>query len=266
MKGRVLIVAGSDSGGGAGIQADIKAVTMLGGFAATAITALTAQNTLAVYDIFPVPPDFILRQIEVVLDDIGADCVKIGMLGNVPAIEAVAECLHRKAANIPLVLDPVMVATSGGMLLATGAVEALVAKLFAGAALVTPNVPEAEVLAGMAVRDLADMKRAARIILDKGPQAVLLKGGHLETDVLTDILLTSEGFEVFHNPRIKTSHTHGTGCTLASGIAAGLAQGMALGDAVIRARAYVRLALETAPGFGQGHGPINHCAWIEARG
>jgi hydroxymethylpyrimidine/phosphomethylpyrimidine kinase len=265
MKGRVLIVAGSDSGGGAGIQADIKAVTMLGGYAATAITALTAQNTQAVYDVFPVPPEFIIRQIEVVLDDIGADCIKIGMLGNVPAIEAVADCLQRKAKNIPLVLDPVMVATSGGMLLATGAIEALVAKLFAGAALVTPNVPEAEALSGIRVRSLDDMKRAAGIILDMGPGAVLLKGGHLEGEVLTDILLTSEGVEVFKAPRINTIHTHGTGCTLASGIAVGLAQGMVLREAVMRARSYVLRALESAPGLGYGHGPINHCALLEVR-
>lgn len=263
LKGRVLIVAGSDSGGGAGIQADIKAVTMLHGYAATAITALTAQNTQAVYDIFAVPPEFVARQMEVVLDDIGADCIKIGMLADIGVIEAVAHCLQTKAQAIPLVLDPVMIATSGSMLLAGSAVEALKAMLFPVAAVVTPNIPEAEALTGISIHTLEDMKAAAQQILDMGPEAVLLKGGHLKGDTLIDILLTRQDIELFENDRINTRHTHGTGCTLASATATGIAQGLILRDAVARARHYVLEAIRTAPGFGQGHGPVNHCVSIE---
>jgi hydroxymethylpyrimidine/phosphomethylpyrimidine kinase len=263
MKGRVLIIAGSDSGGGAGIQADIKAVTMLGGYAATAITALTAQNTLAVHDIFPVPPEFVVHQIEVVLDDIGADVIKIGMLGSVGVINAVADCLARKARGIPIVLDPVMVATSGGMLLATGAATALAEQLLDKATLLTPNLPEAEALTGRKIKSLEDMRMAAEDLLKRGPKAVLLKGGHMIGDSLTDILATPDAVDYFQNPRVDTIHTHGTGCTLASAIATGLAQGMSLRDAVIRARLYVLKGLETAPGYGRGHGPINHCVSLE---
>lgn len=261
MQGRVLIVAGSDSGGGAGIQADIKAVTALGGFAATAITALTAQNTLGVHGIQEVPIDFVRQQIDVVMDDIGADALKTGMLHRVEVIEAVAESLS--GSDAPLVADPVMVAKGGARLLDQGATDAVISTLLPIAAVVTPNIPEAEVLTGMEIDGVDGMKRAAEKLLSMGPKAVLLKGGHLTGERLTDLLLTGAGFEVFEGDRIDTKHTHGTGCTTASALAAGLAQGMGLTDAFARARAYVQEAIRTAPGYGSGHGPLNHAHTVK---
>jgi hydroxymethylpyrimidine/phosphomethylpyrimidine kinase len=258
-QGRVLICAGSDSGGGAGIQADIKAVTALGGFAMTAITALTAQNTQGVEGVVGVAPDFIRLQMRLVLDDIGADAVKTGMLADTATIEAVCDGLAAHAPGVPLVADPVMVAKGGHRLLAEEAVGALRARLLPMAAVITPNLPEAEVLAGMEIADVAAMHRAAERLLRAGVRAVLLKGGHLEgSGVVTDLLATPEGTEAFESPRVETRHTHGTGCTLASAIACGIAQGLTLRAAVIRARAYVRAAILSAPGFGKGHGPLNH--------
>ncbi len=264
MKGRVLIVAGSDSGGGAGIQADIKAVTAMGAFAATAITALTAQNTLGVHGVLPVEPAFIAQQIEVVLADIGADALKTGMLHSAEVIATVAASLRRHAAGVPLVVDPVMVAKGGHRLLLTEAETALRDTLLPMAALLTPNLPEAEVLAGFPVRIEADMKRAAEKLTSLGARAVLMKGGHLEGDRVVDLLVHDGKVERFEDQRIPSRSTHGTGCTLASAIAAGLAQKMSLHDAVARARAYVRRAIETAPGFGQGHGPLNHAVTVRA--
>lgn len=258
MKGRVLIIAGSDSGGGAGIQADIKAVSMLGGFAATAITALTAQNTLGVHGIFGVDPDFIRQQMQVVLRDIGADALKTGMLHSAEVIEAVASVIEQDAPGVPLVVDPVMVAKGGAALLQDSAAHALVTRMVPKAALLTPNLPEAAVLTGFSVTDLEGMRRAAAALLKLGPRAVLVKGGHLDHPTVLDLLLTERGETVFESRRIDTRHTHGTGCTLASAIAAGLAQGLAMEPAVARARDYVHRAIETAPGFGQGHGPLNH--------
>ncbi|PWC32822.1 bifunctional hydroxymethylpyrimidine kinase/phosphomethylpyrimidine kinase [Azospirillum sp. TSO35-2] len=258
MKGRVLIVAGSDSGGGAGIQADIKAVSALGAYAATAIAALTAQNTTGVYGVIPVDPAFVALQMKVVLEDIGADAVKIGMLANAAVIEAVATEYEAQAVNVPLVVDPVMISKSGHHLLDPDAVLTLRKRLLPLAELVTPNLPEAEALTDIAIRDLDDMRRAAKLILTFGPKAVLLKGGHLEDDRLHDLLLTEEGETLFEGTRIHTPHTHGTGCTLASAIAAGLAQGLTTRDAVARARAFVETAILTAPGLGHGHGPLNH--------
>ncbi len=260
MQARVLIIAGSDSGGGAGIQADIKTVTVLGGYAMTAITALTAQDTVAVHEVLSIPPAFIKRQIDVVLDDIGADVIKIGMLADADVIKAVADALAEKAADIPVILDPVMVATSGGRLLEASATDTLVKRLFPGAALVTPNIPEAEYLTGMQITTPDDMRKAAAMLLEPGPKAVLLKGGHLEGDVLTDLLLTPEYSRAFESHRIPGTNIHGTGCTLASAIAAGLAQGMVLEDSVERARLYVYKAIQSAPGLGKGHGPLNHMA------
>jgi len=258
MNGRVLIIAGSDSGGGAGIQADIKAVTCLGGFAATAITALTAQNTLGVSGIHEVPSDFVTAQMEAVLSDIGADCIKTGMLASAAIVEAVAEALVVLAPDVPLVLDPVMVAKGGAALLADSAAGALATRLIPRARLLTPNIPEAEVLLGRAIPDLAAMERAAADLLALGPRAVLLKGGHMEGDLLVDVLADGDGLRRFTGRRIASRSTHGTGCTLASAIACGLAQGLALDAAVARARAYVVKAIETAPGLGRGHGPLNH--------
>jgi hydroxymethylpyrimidine/phosphomethylpyrimidine kinase len=258
MKGRVLIVAGSDSGGGAGIQADIKTVTMLDAFAATAVTALTAQNTLGVFGVLPIAPDFIRRQIEVVLDDIGADAVKTGMLHDAGVIETVAVALTERAPAVPLVVDPVMVAKGGAPLIEPGAIEALKRLLVVRAAVLTPNLPEAEILIGHAIDDLAAMRRTADELLRLGCRAVLLKGGHLAGDIIHDVLATAAGQRVWDNPRIDTRHTHGTGCTLASAIAASLAQGLAIEPAVERAREYVRRAIAGAPGIGHGHGPLDH--------
>jgi hydroxymethylpyrimidine/phosphomethylpyrimidine kinase len=262
MNGRVLIVAGSDSGGGAGIQADIKAVTAMNGFAATAITALTAQNTLGVHGVLPVDPAFIARQIEVVLTDIGADALKTGMLHSAEVITTVAASLREHAAGVPLVVDPVMIAKGGHRLLLTDAEAALRDVLLPMAALLTPNLPEAEVLVGFPVRIEADMVRAAEKLMSLGAQAVLMKGGHLEGDKVVDLLIQKDRFDRFEDSRIASRSTHGTGCTLASATAAGLAQKMSLHDAVARARAYVRKAIETAPGFGRGHGPLNHAVTV----
>lgn len=263
MKGRVLIVAGSDSGGGAGIQADIKTVTALDGYAATAVSALTAQNTRGVFAVMPVAPEFIAQQMRVVLQDIGADAVKTGMLHSAAVIDTVADVLAELAPNVPLVIDPVIAAKDGTRLLDVDAVAALKRHLMVGAAVLVPNIPEAEALSGMTIRDVDDMHHAASTLLTLGPNAVLLKGGHLKADVVTDVLATAEGFEAFEGPWIETRHTHGTGCTLASAIATGLAQGLDVRAAVSRARLYVRRALETAPGYGHGHGPLNHAHPLE---
>ena len=258
MKGRVLIIAGSDSGGGAGVQADIKTVTMQGAFAATAITALTAQNTLGVFGVLPIDPTFIRQQIEVVLDDIGADAVKTGMLHDAAVIEMVADVLADRAPEVPLVVDPVMVAKGGAPLIEPSAIDALKALLISRATVLTPNLPEAEILAGRNIDTVDAMHGAADALLRLGCRAVLLKGGHLAGDTVHDVLATTAGQRVWESPRINTPHTHGTGCTLASGIAAGLAQGLDIEAAVDRAREYVRRAIESAPGIGRGHGPLDH--------
>ena len=265
MKGRVLIVAGSDSGGGAGIQADIKAVTMLGAFAATAITALTAQNTLGVFGVLPIAPAFIRQQMEVVLDDIGADAIKTGMLHDAAVIETVAAVLAERAPEVPLVLDPVMVAKGGAPLIEPSAIDALKTLLIARAGVLTPNLPEAEILVGHSIDSLAAMQRATDELLALGCGAVLLKGGHLAGDTVYDVLATASRQRVWQSPRIDTRHTHGTGCTLASAIAAGLAQGKPVAIAVEWARDYVQAAIADAPGIGQGHGPLDHAHPLRER-
>ena len=258
MRGRVLVIAGSDSGGGAGIQADIKAITALDAFAMTAVTALTAQNTLGVQGVHPVPPAFLRMQMQSVFDDLGVDAIKTGMLGDTATIETVAAMLAERGPGLPIVVDPVMVAKGGHSLLADAAVAHLRRLILPLATILTPNLPEAEVLTGMTIGDEATMHRAAVALLGLGVPAVLLKGGHLPGDDLVDLLATSAGVYEFLSRRIVTRHTHGTGCTLASAIAAGLAQGMALHAAVVRARAYVLAAIASAPGYGGGHGPLNH--------
>ncbi|MFO1421885.1 MAG: bifunctional hydroxymethylpyrimidine kinase/phosphomethylpyrimidine kinase [Candidatus Competibacteraceae bacterium] len=258
MKGRVLIVAGSDSGGGAGIQADLKAVTALGGYAATAITALTAQNTQGVFGIVGVEPAFIAQQMEVVLNDLGADCVKTGMLHHAAVIDAVVETLDRVATGIPVVVDPVMYAKGGDALLDPAARETLIQRLLPRAALITPNVREAEALSRLPIREPDDLAAAARRLLELGPAAALVKGGHLPGDTVTDWLIWPEGAEAFIAPRVDSRNTHGAGCTLASAIATGLAQGLPLNAAVRRALAYVREAIRAAPGLGKGRGPLHH--------
>jgi hydroxymethylpyrimidine/phosphomethylpyrimidine kinase len=258
---RVLVVAGSDSGGGAGLQADIKTITMLGAYAATAVTAVTVQNSLGVQAVHPVPPEIVAAQMRSVLDDIGADAIKLGMLGSSATIEAVADALGR--ADCPMVLDPVMVAKGGARLLDPEAVETLLSRLFGRAAVVTPNVPELEALTGVTVSDEADLLLAAQELLEAGPRAVLAKGGHLNGATVVDWLVTRNGQHRFESPRQDSRHTHGTGCTLASAVAAGLAQGMALDAAVARARTYVAGAIAAAPGLGAGHGPLGH-GWLLA--
>ena len=259
MRGRVLVVAGSDSGGGAGIQADIKAVTALGAYAATAVTALSAQSTLGVFGVWPVPPDVVRQQIDVVLADLGADAIKTGMLHDAAIVEVVVEALGRGAPGAPLVVDPVMVAKGGASLLAAEAKDAVVRRLLPRAAVVTPNAPEAEALTGIAVHDAASMDRAADALLDLGARAALVKGGHVEGSVVRDRLVGRDGLRLWlEGPRIETRSTHGTGCTLASAIAAGIAQGRPLEEAVRRAHHYVREAIARAPGLGGGHGPLDH--------
>jgi hydroxymethylpyrimidine/phosphomethylpyrimidine kinase len=257
-RGRVLIIAGSDSGGGAGIQADIKTVTALGGYAATAITALTIQNTLGVSGVVATPRDAVRAQMEAVLKDIGADALKTGMLGDKLLVETIAEAFEDLAAGIPRVIDPVMVASSGDSLLPKDAVDAVRQLMIPGAALVTPNAPEAEVLTGKAVDGVNGQRRAAEKLLEMGAVAALVKGGHVPGDVIVDVLATQAGESFFDGPRIETKATHGTGCTLASGIAAGIARGLALGDAVALSRAYLIEAIRRAPGLGQGDGPVDH--------
>jgi len=264
MLARILIVAGSDSGGGAGIQGDIKTVTTLGGFAMTAITALTAQNTEGVHGVMAVPAEFVAKQMEVVLDDIGADAIKIGMLASADIVNAVADVIERMAKNIPIVLDPVMVAKGGAALLDPEAVDTLRRRLLPLARVVTPNVPEAEALTGLKIKGFEDFHRAAAVILGYGAEAVFMKGGHLSSkSEVRDLLVTEDKEEEFGGPRVAGRHTHGTGCTLSSALATSLAQGMSISDAGARARAYVETAILTAPGLGRGHGPLNHLHTIK---
>jgi hydroxymethylpyrimidine/phosphomethylpyrimidine kinase len=242
---RVLVIAGSDSGGGAGIQADIKTITMLGGHAMTALTAITAQNTLGVNDVLAVPAAMVLAQIDACVSDIGVDAVKIGMIGSAEVAHAVADRLE--ALDVPIVFDPVMVATSGSIL-ADAATIAAFERLMRIASVVTPNLPELEALGGEAA------VRATGA-------ALLAKGGHGAGEVLTDRLVLPDGTETaWSDARIDTRHTHGTGCTLASAIATGLAQHMPLEAAIVRARNFVRSALRAAPKLGAGHGPMGHGA------
>ena len=255
-KGRVLIIAGSDSGGGAGVQADIKAVTMVGGYAATAITAITVQNTLGVSGVHPIPIDIVTAQARAVLDDIGADAIKTGMLGSARMVEAVAQIIA--GAGVPAVVDPVMIAKGGAALLEDCAIAAVRERLIPLSALLTPNAPEAQALTGLAIETTDDLRRAGEALLAMGAAAVLMKGGHVPGETVTDLLITPAGETSFSGARIDTRHTHGTGCTLASAIAAGLAQGQALEAAVASAWAYVGEAIRRAPGLGAGAGPLDH--------
>lgn len=260
-QGRVLIIAGSDSGGGAGIQADIKAVTMLGGYAMTAVTAITVQDTNGVHDVWPVPLEAVTGQMRVTLADIGADAIKTGMLGSAALVEAVAECLSERAQLIPRVIDPVMISTSGHRLVDTKGVEAIRSELVPNARLVTPNAPEAEVLTGKTVETVDGQRRAAERLLELGAHGALVKGGHLEGRIVTDVLQTTTGEWIFESPRIDTTSTHGTGCTLASAIAALLGQGVSVPEAVEQGRDYLMGAIRAAKGFGKGAGPVHH-GWV----
>ncbi|MGX7704070.1 bifunctional hydroxymethylpyrimidine kinase/phosphomethylpyrimidine kinase [Methylobacterium sp. Gmos1] len=261
-----VTIAGSDSGGGAGIQADLKTFSALGVYGASVITALTAQNTRGVQAIHDVEPEFVARQIESVFTDLDVRAVKIGMLSRAPVIAAVAEGLARHAAGLPLVLDPVMVATSGDRLLADDAVEALRRKLLPHAAVLTPNLPEAAVLLGEGIAgDEAAMLDQGRRLLALGPRAVLMKGGHAAGPSSVDLLVGPDDRTLrLEGPRIATRNTHGTGCTLSAALAAGLARGLALPDAAQAAKAYLGAALAASDRIriGHGHGPVHHFhAW-----
>ncbi len=264
MRGRVLVIGGSDSGGGAGIQADVKTITALSGYAATAITALTAQNTLGVFGVAGVPPEFVDLQIQVVLEDIGADAIKTGMLHTREVVDVVAVRLRSLGRPLPIVVDPVFVAGSGASLLTPDGRAAAVKKLLPLATLVTPNAPEAALITGVEVGTVDDMQHAADRLLLMGPEAVLIKGGHLQGDTVVDLLRTADGIERrFETPRQRTTSTHGTGCTLASAIAVALAEGMTLEGAVQTAEEFVHEAIRTAPGYGSGLGPLNHVHPLE---
>ncbi len=255
-----LTIAGSDSSGGAGIQADLKTFSALGVYGASAITALTAQNTRGVQAVHAVPPDFILKQIEAVARDLDVGAVKIGMLATSAIIEAVAAGLN-SFPGVPVVLDPVMVAASGDALLDEGAVETLRAVLVPRASLITPNLPEAaKLLDGKQAGHERDMSAQAKALQRFGAQAALIKGGHGEGDKAVDILVDAEGEMRLEAPRVKTRNTHGTGCTLSSAIAAELAKGASLREAVLVAKAYVTTAIETADALriGKGRGPVHH--------
>jgi len=255
---RLLIIAGSDSSGGAGIQADIKTAAAFGVYAMTAITAITAQNTKGVAAVHPIPADVVKKQIVACIEDIGVDAIKTGMLANAATVRIVAEVLKKHARNIPLVVDPVMVSTSGAALLKPDAEKTVIRDLLPLATLVTPNLPEAKRLTGMRGTGRAALRMAAARLIEMGAKAALIKGGHSTRVTIDDLLVWDGGEEIYAFPRIKTRHTHGTGCTLATAIACGLAQGLSLPLAVSRAREYVQAAIASAPGFGKGHGPLNH--------
>lgn len=255
---RILIIAGSDSGGGAGIQADIKTVTMLGGYAMTAITAITAQNTLGVHGVEIIPASMIAQQIDVVAQDIGIDAIKIGMLGNIETIHTVAECLIRHRLDVPVMLDPVMQAKGGSSLLMEEAEEALATDLLPFATCITPNIPEAERLTGLEIKSLDDMKHAASVIAARCVPSVLVTGGHAQSERIHDVLYDNGEYSVYSASRLDSVHTHGTGCTLASALTTLLARGVALPDAIPQAQHFIHHAIAYAPEYGAGHGPMWH--------
>lgn len=264
----VLVVAGSDPSGGAGIQADLKTLTSLGVYGMTAITALTAQNTTGVSDILEIPIDFVVKQINACLSDINVDAIKIGMLHNSELISAVYDALQNNNIindqKIKIVLDPVMVAKGGHRLLKLNAVDALKDLISKSKPILTPNIPEAEILTGMKIKNLKDMEKAGKEIINLGASSVILKGGHMETPLITDLLIDTAKIYSIETQKFLTNHTHGTGCTMASALSAGLAKSFNIEKAFETAHAYVNKAIKTAPKFGNGNGPINHCNNINA--
>jgi hydroxymethylpyrimidine/phosphomethylpyrimidine kinase len=256
---RLLSIAGSDSGGGAGIQADLKTFQAFGTFGMTAVTAVTAQNTEGVQGVWPLPSDAVTQQIRAVAEDLGVDGIKIGMLHSAPLIEAVADAIRPLVqTGVPVVLDPVMQAKGGHALLEPSAEAALRDRLMPLATVVTPNLPEAERLAGLPVGDEEAQRAAGIRLLALGARWCLVKGGHAEGDTITDWLLGPETASPYRHPRVPTPHTHGTGCTLSSAIAARLAAGIGVPEAVQAAVEYVAGAIRNAPGLGHGHGPLRH--------
>jgi hydroxymethylpyrimidine/phosphomethylpyrimidine kinase len=254
---RALTIAGSDSGGGAGIQADLKTFSALGVYGMSAITSVTAQNTVTVTGVHDLPAAFVAEQIDDVCGDIGVDAAKTGMLSNEAIIEAVADAITRNGIQ-NLVVDPVMVAKSGDALLQEAAQSALIERILPLAHIVTPNVPEAEVLSGIEIESETDLRAAAEVIHAKGPHYVLMKGGHLDTSEATDFLFDGDSLTSFTAPRIATKNTHGTGCTFSAAITAYLARGLSVSRAVAEAKAYLQRAIESSFDLGQGHGPLNH--------
>jgi hydroxymethylpyrimidine/phosphomethylpyrimidine kinase len=253
----VLSIAGSDSGGGAGIQADLKTFHAFGCFGTTALTAVTAQNTLGVQAVHPIPISVVQAQIRAVADDLRPMAFKTGMLATAELVRTVADCI-RAAGLRNFVLDPVMVATSGDRLLDADAEQTVVERLLPLADLVTPNLDEAAILVGLPVDSLDGMRQAAKQLVEQGARAALVKGGHLEAEELVDVLFDGSEFHEWRRPRLNTRSTHGTGCTLSAGVAAGLAHGQPLRTAVTHALDFVHRAMQTAPGLGAGHGPLNH--------
>ncbi len=257
IKSKVLIIAGSDSSGGAGIQADIKTVSSLGSYAMTAVTAVTSQNTLGVLSIFSVPPLEISKQIEFTSKDIKPDAIKIGMLGNTKIINAVLKSISKIKVN-KIILDPVMVAKGGARLIDNKSIKILKSKLLKKVSLITPNIPEAEILANQKIFSKEDMITAGKKLITFGAKSVLIKGGHLNSKISYDVLLEKNKIFFFKNKKIKSRHTHGTGCTLSSAIATYFSCGKSLNKSCENAIKYVNQAITYAPKYGKGHGPINH--------
>ena len=259
----VLVIAGSDPSGGAGIQADLKTLTSMGVYGMTAITALTVQNTSGVSDILEIPINFVVNQINSCLSDIKVNAVKIGMLHNSNLISAVYKSLSENGIiendQIKIILDPVMVAKGGHKLLEFEAIDALKDLISKSKPILTPNIPEAEILTGLKIKNLTDMKKAGKEIIKLGASSVILKGGHMKTEVITDFLIGSTKIYPIKTKKILTNHTHGTGCTMASALSAGLAKSFKIEKAFKIAHAYVNMAIKSAPQFGKGNGPINHC-------
>ncbi len=263
MISRVLSIAGTDPSGGAGIQADIKTITAFKGYALSVITALVAQNTTGVKAIMDIPVDFISKQLDCVLEDISIDSIKIGMLNKPDVVNLVSEKIEEYTIDCPLVIDPVMVAKSGDILLTKDARSALIKKLLPLAFIITPNIPEAEIIAEMSIESEEDMINSGKVILSMGPSAVLMKGGHGKGHVVKDFLIQKNSIDTFEAIRINTNNTHGTGCTLSAAIASGLANKYNIKESISLAHKYVYNAIRTAPNIGRGHGPLNHVHSIQ---
>ena len=259
----VLVIAGSDPSGGAGIQADLKTLTSFGVYGMTAITALTEQNSNGVFDILEIPIEFVVKQINCCLSDINANAVKIGMLHSADLISAVLEALFNNNIvsnkKVNIVLDPVMVAKGGHKLLKENAIDALKNFIKVAQPILTPNIPEAEILTGIKINNLKDMKNVGKEIINLGASHVILKGGHMKARVMTDLLINSSEIHSIETSKIITNHTHGTGCTMASALSASLAKSIDIRHSFEIAHKYVNNAIKTNPKFGRGNGPINHC-------
>ena len=264
IKSKILIIAGSDSSGGAGIQADIKTVTALGSYAMTAITAVTAQNTKGVKKVIPIPSKVVEKQITMILEDIGTNAIKIGMIHNTGIIKSLYTILRKyKPKNI--VIDPVMVAKGGAELINNNSIKYLKKLLFPLCDLLTPNIPEAEILTGYSISNKEDMIKAAKKILNMGAKNVLLKGGHLKNKMIFDILATDKEIKIFKKRKIKTKNTHGTGCTLSSALATCMSQKKNIVKSCKISLSYVDKAIDSAPGYGKGFGPLNHLVSFNLR-